>query len=79
METVTATQPAPGTCLESAQYANGLFTGQYMAPVGEFIFGENTLAGSPIIPANIWQLDFLVTGEGGLSGASSAGLAPRPY
>ncbi len=42
---------AGNTCLESAPFANGLFTGQYMAPVGEFIYPEPTLAGSPI-PAN---------------------------
>jgi hypothetical protein len=66
-----------GTCLQSAQFANGLFTGQYLAPVGEFIFGENTLAGDPIIPANIWQLGFLVYGEGG--DGSTAPQVPLPW
>jgi hypothetical protein len=66
-----------GTCLQSAQFANGLFTGQYLAPVGEFIFGENTLAGDPIIPANLWQLGFLVYGEGG--DGSTAPQVPLPW
>lgn len=69
----------PGSCLESAQFANGLFTGQYMAPVGEFIFQENTLGGAPILPSQFWQLGFAVYGEGGRPGASSAPLAPVPW
>lgn len=69
----------PGSCLESAQFANGLFTGQYMAPVGEFIFQENTLNGAPILPSQVWQLGFAVYGEGGRPGASSAPLTPQPW
>jgi hypothetical protein len=66
-----------GTCLQSAQFANGLFTGQYMAPVGEFIFAENTLAGDPIVPNNFWQMGFLVYGEGG--DGSTAPQVPLPW
>lgn len=71
------TDGTPGSakqCLESAVFANSLFTGQYMAPVGEYIFPENTLAGAPILPNNLWQLDFLVSGEGGSPGTSSGGV-----
>lgn len=68
-----------GTCLQSAQFANGLFTGQYMAPTLEFIFPENTLAGSPIVPSNFWQMDFLVRGEGGVGGNSAGPQAPTPW
>jgi hypothetical protein len=66
-----------GTCLQSAQFANGLFTGQYMAPVGEFIVPENTLAGFPIVPANFWQIGFMVYGEGG--DGSTAPQVPQPW
>ncbi len=56
----------PGNvCWQSAQYANGLFTGQYMAPVGEFIFPENTLSGFPIVANTFYQMGFMVWGEGG--------------
>jgi hypothetical protein len=72
-----------GLCFERAQFANGLFTGQYSAPVGEFIFPENTLAGTPVVPATTWQLGFVVYGEGstagGSTGASVAAPLPRPY
>jgi hypothetical protein len=71
--------PSDGTCLQSAQFANGLFTGQYMAPVGEYIFPENTLAGAPIIPANFWQMDFLVSGESGAPGESAGPQFPQPW
>ena len=65
-----------GTCLQSAQFANGLFTGQYMAPTLAFIFPENTLAGSPIVPNNFWQMDFLVSGEGGVGGNAAGPQVP---
>ncbi len=66
-------------CLESAQYANGLFTGQYMAPVGEFIFPENTLAGFAVLPSNFWHMGFLAYGENGRDGNATAQQAPRPW
>jgi hypothetical protein len=68
-----------GTCLQSAQYANGLFTGQYLAPVGEYIFPENTLSGSPVVPNNFWQMGFLVYGENGRDGNATAPQLPRPW
>jgi hypothetical protein len=68
-----------GTCLESAQYANGLFTGQYLAPVGEYIFPENTLSGFPAVPNNFWHMGFLVYGENGRDGNSTAPQVPRPW
>ena len=77
------TAPAPptpdGSCLQSAQYANGLFTGQYFAPAFNFIFAEAILGGAPITPANLWQLDFIAHGENGTSGASQPGpQIPQP-
>ncbi len=74
--------PTTGLCLERAQFANGLFTGQYMAPMGEFIFPENTLGGFPVVPATMWNLGFLVHGEGsgaGSTGISTAAPAPSPW
>lgn len=68
---------AAGPCLQSANFANGLNTGQYMAPVGEFIYPENTLAGSRIVPNNLWQLGFLRYGESG--DGSTAPQNPRPW
>ena len=50
-----------------------------MAPTVEFIFPENTLAGSPIVPSNFWQMDFLVNGEGGFGGNSTGAQVPRPW
>ena len=77
------TAPAPptpdGSCLQSAQYANGLFTGQYYAPTFNFIFAEAILGGAPIVPANFWQLDFMAHGENGTSGVSSGVQVPQPW
>ena len=64
-----------GQCLERAPGANGLFTGQYEAPVFEFIFPENVSVGDPIVPSNFWSLGFLVNGEGGGVGP----LIPSPW
>ena len=77
--TSPADGPGNGKCLERAQFANGLFTGQYMAPVNEFIFPENTLAGNPIVPANTWQMGFMVYGESGVDGNSTAPQVPSPW
>ena len=68
-----------GTCLQSAQYANGLFTGQYMAPVGEYIFPENTLAGFPVLPNSFWHMGFLIYGENGRDGNALGPQAPTPW
>jgi hypothetical protein len=62
-------------CLDRAIAANGLKTGQYLAPAFEFIFPENVTAGDPPVPYNFWALDFLVSGEGPGTGQ----LIPRPW
>ena len=62
-------------CLKRAPAANGLYSGQYMAPNFNFIFPENLVAGDPIVPANFWDLGFLVNGEGPGTGR----LAPTPW
>jgi hypothetical protein len=41
--------------------ANGIFYGQYHAPIGEYIFPEN-VPGSPIVENNFNTIDFLVKG-----------------
>jgi hypothetical protein len=64
-------------CLDRAPAANGLATGQYLAPTGEFIFPENTSTGGPLVPYDFWKLGFLVNGEGG-SGAAGDTLGPGP-
>jgi hypothetical protein len=66
-------------CVERAPAANGLLTGQYTAPIGEFIFPENTIAGSPIVASNFWHLNFLFKGEGGSSGGSAGVMDPQPW
>ncbi len=75
----TPVVPAASSCLESAQFANGLYSGQYMAPVGEYIFPENTLAGFPVIPNNFWHMGFLVYGENGKDGNSTSPQVSRPW
>jgi hypothetical protein len=81
-----STAPTPhvdvsdNSCLQSAQYANGLFTGQYMAPVGEFIFPENTLAGFAVLPNDFWHMGFLLYGEKNADTLNStAQQFPRPW
>jgi len=71
--------PSDGTCGQRAQFANGLFTGQYIAPFVEFILAERIQRGTAVAPANIWQMDFLVHGEGGQGGNSTAPQAPLPW
>jgi hypothetical protein len=68
-----------GSCLQRAQFANGLFTGQYFAPVGEFILPEKIQTGIPGAPSNFWQMDFLVRGEGGQGGNSGGPQVPQPW
>lgn len=62
-------------CLQRAPAANGLFSGQYLAPVFNFIFPENLTPGDPTVPANFWALGFLVKGEGPGTGP----LSPTPW
>ena len=68
-----------GSCGQRAQFANGLFTGQYIAPFVEFILAERIQRGTAVAPANIWQMDFLAHGEGGQGGNSTGPQAPLPW
>jgi hypothetical protein len=44
--------------------ANGLVAGQYLAPIGEYIFPENVVLGMPMPPLNFQCLAFLTAGWG---------------
>ncbi len=72
---VGAVTPTRVPCLRRAPAANGLFSGQYLAPNFNFIFPENVVAGDPIVPNNFWALGFLVNGEGPGTGP----LIPSPW
>jgi hypothetical protein len=84
----TINQAALDNCFSSARrVANGLKAGQYQAPVFEYIFPENVMAGDLPVPNDLWHLPFLrshvelggtgvVNGEGaGHTGA----LIPSPW
>jgi hypothetical protein len=62
-------------CLERDSAANGLFAGQFVAPVFEFIFPENLMMGDPIVPNDFWSYGFLANGEGPGTGP----LIPQPW
>ncbi|MBV1694908.1 MAG: hypothetical protein KGP27_10655 [Hyphomicrobiales bacterium] len=62
-------------CLERAIAANGLKSGQYFAPVTNFIFPENVVPGDPAVPYDFWSLRFLVGGEG----PGTVPLIPQPW
>lgn len=71
--------PANGTntaCLKRARLANGLYSGHYLAPT-EFIFADNAISGDPAVAKDLWNMGFLINGEGG-SGAPAETLAPGP-
>ena len=79
---INATAPLVGgggqinvSCLRRAPAANGLYSGQYLAPNFNFIFPENLVPGDPIVPNNFWALGFLVLGEGPGTGP----LIPQPW
>ena len=62
---------------------NGLTSGQYTAPIGEYIFPENAGTGTPIVPNNFEVFAFLAQGLGPLDGAGGTGaivgqLSPWP-
>ena len=63
------------TCLQRAPAANGLYTGQYMAPEFNFIVPENAVPGDPRVPYDFWDFGFLVSGEGPGTGP----LTPKPW
>jgi len=56
-------------------YANGLIAGQYHAPNFEFIFPENTILGTAVVPANFQDFVFLFCGSGPLT-TPTAGATP---
>jgi cytochrome c peroxidase len=62
-------------CLDRAVAANGLRTGQYLAPVTDFIFPETLNLGDRPVPNNFWVLGFLAAGEGKGTGP----LTPTPW
>jgi hypothetical protein len=62
-------------CTKGQPAANGLFAGQYSAPVFDFIFAENLIPGDNVVPADFWDLGFLVNGEGPGTGP----LVPKPW
>jgi hypothetical protein len=62
-------------CTDSMKAANGLSTGQYLAPTFDFIFPENTQKGEPVVPNDLWHLGFLINGEGPGTGP----LSPAPW
>jgi hypothetical protein len=66
--------PSP-TALTSA---NGIYYGQYHAPIGEYIFPEN-IPGTPIVPNNFESIPFLACGGYTSAGGTiAAGLNPWP-
>ncbi|HYL81159.1 MAG TPA: hypothetical protein VEU07_10135, partial [Candidatus Acidoferrum sp.] len=44
----------------------GLTVNQYQAPIFDFLFPENTMIGSPIVPLNLDTMQFLTQGSGPL-------------
>jgi hypothetical protein len=58
---------------------NGLVTGQYNAPIFDFLFPENLAVGNPPVPLNFQDFPFLVNGTAGALGGINAGqLQPFP-
>lgn len=62
-------------CLIRATAANGLKSGQYLAPTVNFLFPEAIVPGDPTVPNNFWGMGFLVNGEGPGTGP----LMPTPW
>jgi hypothetical protein len=71
----TSTAATSGPCLQRSFFANGLFTGQYQAPIFSYKFPEALIPGDPVVPNNLWRLGFLVNGEGPGTGP----LTPTPW
>ncbi len=58
---------------------NGLITGQYNAPIFEFLFPENLGIGNPPVPLNLQDFPFLVNGTfAALPGVNAGQLEPFP-
>jgi len=63
---------------DQAKTANGIIWGQYHAPIGEYIFPENT-PGAPIPPNNFENIPFLAQGGySSLTGVVAGQLNPWP-
>ena len=70
----TQVPPGPGKLTA----ANGIYYGQYHAPISEYIFPEN-IPGAPIVENNFNTLDFLAKGGYSSSTGARAGvLTPWP-
>jgi hypothetical protein len=76
--TAVAYGPAnPATA--AAGTANGLVAGQYVSPIGEYIFPEPNIGGTALTPYNFRCLAFLANGWGQGGGLPNIGrLAPFP-
>lgn len=59
--------PNPGDPQPAGTAANGLIAGQYVAPVGEYIFPESLVPGMVNLPNNFECLSFLQLGSGPLA------------
>ena len=57
---------------------NGLITGQYHAPIFDFLFPENLGVGGPPVPLNLVDFPFLVNGTGDFGGLRVGQLTPWP-
>jgi hypothetical protein len=57
---------------------NGLITGQYAAPIFEFLFPENLGVGNPPVPLNFAEFPFLTNGTGAFNGVNVGQLTPWP-
>ena len=57
---------------------NGLITGQYHAPIFDFLFPENLGVGNPPVPLNFNEFPFLANGTSGFSGVNVGQLNPFP-
>jgi hypothetical protein len=57
---------------------NGLITGQYHAPIFDYLFPENLGVGNPPVPLNFIDFPFLVNGTGAFNGINVGQLSPWP-
>jgi len=57
---------------------NGLITGQYAAPIFDFLFPENLGVGNPPVPLNFAEFPFLANGTGAFNGVNVGQLSPWP-
>jgi hypothetical protein len=75
----TAVNYGPAPAAAAANTANGLVAGQYVSPIGEYIFPEPNISGGVLTPYNFRCLAFLANGWGEGGGLPGIGrLAPFP-